>query len=174
MSKLNNAYALLIGVGDDLAESINDAIKINNILIDETLAGYPEENVFLLTDKDATKENIVEAFDTLIEKVDEDSSVLLFYSGHGGHYVDLEDKNRYFLQPYGMREEMSYEEKMAMLFSSEDLKNKLSQLNSKRLVFFLDCCHAAGMTKGGLNWSESATTADEDASNPYNLSLIHI
>ena len=88
MSTLDNAYALLIGVGDDLPASARDAKAIKEILANKELAGYKEENINLLIDEAVTNKNILKAFDDLIEKIDEDSSVLLFYSGHGGTYSD--------------------------------------------------------------------------------------
>ena len=187
MAILKNAYALIIGVGADLPQSENDANKINNILTDEALAGYPEENVFLLTQERACRDEIIKAFDTLIEKVDQDSSVFLYYSGHGGHYteeltevIDGEvvpkrrkiggkmitlEEDRYFLQMHGFRgyPEMQFDEQVKHMFYSDELKEKLSQLNTNSLVFFLDCCHAAGMTAGANIGAKKQHDGDSDA-----------
>ncbi len=140
MSTLSNAYALLIGVGNDLPVTVQDATAVYNILSDETLAGYPSENITLLTEKDATRDRILAAFDTLIKKIDEDSSVLLFYSGHGGLY---EPWNQFYLVPNNFDPE-EYE---TTWVKAEELKERIEKINSRRLIFFLDCCHAAGMTK---------------------------
>lgn len=137
-------YALIIGVGGDLPYTIEDATKIRNTLVDETLIGYPEENVILLTDKAATRKGILDAFDKLQKKTDENSSVLLYYSGHGGKY---ENKHKFFLQPYGMTAE-NYKDTWIM---AEELTEKINALRSNKLVFLLDCCHAEGMTQEGLN-----------------------
>jgi pimeloyl-ACP methyl ester carboxylesterase len=172
MAILNNAYALIIGVGDDLPQSENDANKINNILTDESLAGYPEENVKLLTQKNASRTNILAAFDWLIREVDPESTVFLYYSGHGGHYPKQKEKEidgvmtkltkevdgkivplmeeRYFFQLYGMRQEMNYPQMQQHMFYSFELRERLNALNTNSLVFFLDCCHAEGMTMGNL------------------------
>src|SRR5690606_14724902 len=37
---------------------------------------------------------------------------------------------------------------------AEEIKDRISQLKSRRLIFFLDCCHAAGMTAGFSGLSE--------------------
>lgn len=137
MSKLDNAYALLIGVGADLKESVTDATAIYNLLADETLCGYKEENVFLLTEEKATKQGIFDALDNLIEITDKNSSILIFYSGHGGHH---EGANIYYLQPNDFDADT--------FIDAKDLRIKINALKSRRLIFFLDCCHAAGMFKG--------------------------
>ncbi|MEH6535471.1 MAG: caspase family protein [Psychroserpens sp.] len=159
MNNLDNAYALLIGVGDDLPDTIRDATAIYNILVDDKLAGYKEENVLLITNEKADRKGILEAFDFLVKNTNEDSSVLLFYSGHGGQY-ELEDESKYFLQPYGMIADQ-YEETWV---SAEELKEKINNIASKRLVFFLDCCHAEGMTKGGF-FSNKGSSNSEDKKN---------
>ena len=140
MSNLQNAHALLIGIGNDLPVTVHDATAIHNILADQSLAGYNPENINLVTGKDATRKGILDAFDLLISRIDEDSSVFLFYSGHGGLY---EPWNQFYLVPNNFDPE-EYE---TTWVKAEELKEKISAINSKKLVFFLDCCHAAGMTK---------------------------
>ena len=140
MSNLINAHALLIGIGNDLPVTVHDATAIHNILADQTLAGYNPDNIILLTDKEATREGILNAFDLLISKIDDESSVFLFYSGHGGLY---EPWNQFYLVPNNF----DAEEYETTWVKAEELKEKISAINSKKLVFFLDCCHAAGMTK---------------------------
>ena len=36
-----NQFALIIGVGDDLPYTIDDAIKLRDTLVDPNLVGYP-------------------------------------------------------------------------------------------------------------------------------------
>ncbi len=150
MSKLSNAYALLIGVGNDLPTTVLDATAIYNILVDEKLAGYPEDNIILLTEGNATREGILNGFDKLISRIDEDSSVMLFYSGHGGFY---EPWNQFYLVP----NDFDADEYDTTWVTAEELKAKINQINSRRLIFFLDCCHAAGMTRGEVGSGVSTT-----------------
>ncbi|WP_339832529.1 alpha/beta fold hydrolase [uncultured Altibacter sp.] len=165
---LDNAYAILIGVGADLPASVEDAKALYDLLADPDLAGYKKENITLLTEEKATRENIITAFDTLIDTVDEDASVFLFYSGHGGTYTDNdilelehpgkplkpEDENQshYYLQPNDF-DVKKYRETWV---HATELKQRIHRLRSRRLILFLDCCHAEGMTKSGnqLNTSE--------------------
>ncbi|MCK5867759.1 MAG: caspase family protein, partial [Mycoplasmataceae bacterium] len=143
MAKLKNAYALLIGVGDEKLGTAQDAKDIYDILIDENFAGYDPKNVILVKGKESTRKHILDAFDELHKRTDENSSVFLYYSGHGGKQL-----GKYFIQPYGMHNNMDEKEFTDAWVPADELKEKLGGLKSKRLIFFLDCCHAAGMTKG--------------------------
>ncbi len=170
MNKLDNAFAILIGVGDDLPVTVGDAEAIYAILSDERLAGYDPKNIHLLTNEKANREGILNAFDDIIKKSNEDSSVMLFYSGHGGNYSDNtfleaegkplkpENENRqyYHLIPNGFNPEKYLE----TWVTSEELKDKISLINSRRLVFFLDCCHAAGMTQAVGHVTEANSPND--------------
>lgn len=151
MDNHDNKYALLIGVGDDLPYTVIDAEKIAETLMDDSLVGYPKENVILRTETGADRKGILSGFDELIRKTDRDSSVLIYYSGHGGTY-ELRDDNKevtghkFFLQPQGM----TAENYLDTWVTAEELTEKVNALESNKLVFLLDCCHAEGMTQHGL------------------------
>lgn len=146
---LDNAYALLIGVGNDLPITVNDATAIYNILVDPELSGYKKENIQLLTEKEATRDGILKALDDLIAKTDKESSVLLYYSGHGGLY---EPWMQFYLVPNNFDPD-NYEETWV---KAEELNEKIKALDTDKLIFLLDCCHAAGMTKSEVR-SKSAS-----------------
>ncbi len=178
MAKLKNAHALLIGVGsEDLPETINDAKALYKILGDKAHGSYYKKNIKKLIGKKATRKGILKAFDNLLEKTDENSSVLLYYSGHGGMYSDntfikdetkkkpeAENQKYFHLCPY----DYDPDNYKTTWIKAEEMKDKISQLKSRRLVFFLDCCHAAGMTAGvsGLSSQQPKhTNADGLAQN---------
>jgi len=168
---LKNAYALLIGVGNDLPVTIGDANAIYDLLINEELAGYLPQNITLLTEKKATRENILDAFEDLIAKVDSDSSVLLYYSGHGGTYSDndflkkenwkpeSENRKYFHLCPFDY-DPVNYK---TTWVKAEEVRNMINALQSRRLIFFLDCCHAAGMVQNPtVNGITSELKAEAD------------
>lgn len=155
MANLDNAHALIIGAGDDLPVTVDDAQAIYDLLCDPKMAGYNPDNITLLLDKQANRDGILKALDELVERVDDDSSVVMFYSGHGGTYSDntfleqkdwkSEEENQHYfhLSPYGFKPRQY----QTTWVKAEELQERLSKLNSRRLVFFLDCCHAAGLAK---------------------------
>ncbi|OIP52273.1 MAG: hypothetical protein AUK33_01265 [Flavobacteriaceae bacterium CG2_30_34_30] len=159
MKSLKNSYAIIIGVGHDLPESVQDAKAVYDILSNPKIAGYKKENITLLTEKLAVRKNIIGAFQHLIKNTNEDASVFLFYSGHGGTFTDndliarqnkgealkpeAENNRHYFLQP----NDCTIENFEKTWVRAEELKELINALKSKRIVLFLDCCHAEGMTK---------------------------
>ncbi len=158
MAKLKNAHALLIGVGsEDLPETVTDAKALHKILSDKKTGSYYKKNIKIITKKKATRKGILKAFDNLLEQTDENSSVLLYYSGHGGMYSDNtfikeeakkkpeEENQKYFHLCPNDYDPKNYE---TTWIKAEEIKFKIQQLKSRRLIFFLDCCHAAGMTAG--------------------------
>ena len=82
MRTLKNAYALIIGVDNaqKTTQVIRDAQAIYDVLTNQEICGYQEENITLLLDKEATTESINKAIDDYIAKIDENSSFLLFFS----------------------------------------------------------------------------------------------
>lgn len=156
MSRLKNAYALIIGTEyDDDLNTNGDAEDIAAILKDPAISGYLQKNVTLLTGKEADRKGILKAFDDLIAKTDEHSSVFLYYSGHGGRYEDTEKNEVIFhFCPYGYRVAppmMEIEEAEKVWLPASEVREKINALQSRRLIFFLDCCHSAGMTLGGVS-----------------------
>ncbi len=146
MSLLENAYALLIGISyEDGLNTIGDAEDVAQILRDEKLCAYRPENVFMLRGEEADRAGILAAFDKLIERTDEQSSVFLYYSGHG----DVLDGVFHFV-PHGIRAGMEYDEYTAAWVTADDIREKISRLQTRRLIFFMDCCHATGMAVGGF------------------------
>lgn len=154
MSKLKNAYALLIGIDyEDGLNTIVDAEDIAAILKDETICGYPPENVLLLTGKNADRNGILNAFKTLKKKTDEHSSVFIFYSGHGDVYKEI-----FHFKVYGLKAGMTEEEYKATWVTADEIKDGINALQTKRLIFFLDCCHATGIAKSGISTNENTSS----------------
>jgi pimeloyl-ACP methyl ester carboxylesterase len=138
MESLDNSFALLIGIKDQELPSVQDATDIKDVLIKNS--GYLPENVFLVTNEKATKKGILTEFDNLIKKLDIDSKVLLYYSGHGKAY----DDGTFYLQVEGFDEKNP--DPTGII--ARELKEKLNNIKAERLVFFIDSCFAQGMTKG--------------------------
>lgn len=147
MTLLQNAYALLIGISyEDGLDTIGDAQDIAALLQDPALCGYLPENVILVTGEQADRNGILSAFDQLIERTDANSSVFLYYSGHG----DVLDGIFHFV-PHGIVAGMEYDDYTSAWVTAEDIRDKIDRLQTRRLIFFMDCCHATGMAVGGFS-----------------------
>jgi hypothetical protein len=140
-----HGYALLIGVGGNLPESVNDAADLSKLLINPQRAGYPKGQVELLTSGNATRQGILDAFDRLKEstKNDPEATVIVYYSGHGGVFELGGKAVDYFMVPY----DYDPKDRQHTAISGHEFTDKVKAIKSRKLVVFLDCCHASGIPK---------------------------
>jgi len=138
--KFLSGYALLIGVGADLPVTVKDATALRDVLINPNRAAYPLEQVKLLTETTANRQQILAAFDQIIEQVNQtpDATAVIYYSGHGGY---IQSTNEYFLVPYGYNPNQRNETAITGL----DFTQKIEAIKAQRLIVLLDCCHAGGV-----------------------------
>ncbi len=85
-------YGLVIAVGDYPSEGlwpdISSANDIPHVTSAFQVLGFSSDNITILTDKNATKEGILNAFHELAAKVGIGDIVFIHYSGHGQQIVD--------------------------------------------------------------------------------------
>lgn len=139
----DNGHALIIGVGADLPVTISDATALRNVLIAPNRAAYPSDQVELLTEAKANRQEILQAFDRLIERANRtsDATVIIYYSGHGGRIVSNGKPKDYYLVPYGYNPRNRPE----TAISGGEFTSKIEAIDTKRLIVMLDCCHAGGV-----------------------------
>jgi hypothetical protein len=135
-------HAILVGVGSDLPVTVDDATSLRDILIAPARAAYPPEQVELLTERNATREGIIEAFKRTVARVggDKDSTVMIYYSGHGAKLLHPDGTPEYFLVPYGYSP--GHRE---TLLTGREFTDCIESLKTRKLVVMLDCCHAGGI-----------------------------
>ena len=95
--------ALVIGVGDyaaghisDLKGTVNDANNFANLLTDANGPyALPAENICMLTDEAATLSGVLGAAKSfLLDRIDNEDHVTIFYAGHGGQVPDTSEGNQ--------------------------------------------------------------------------------
>jgi hypothetical protein len=138
----SKGHGLIIGVGADLPVTVQDATALYNVLVDQNRAAYPAEQVELLTESAADRTGIIEAFDQLISRANNnpESIVLVYFSGHGAKVEHPGGAAEYFLVPHGYKPGH-----LKTLITGHDFTNKIEAIKSKKLVVVLDCCHAGGI-----------------------------
>lgn len=139
-------HALVVGVGEylsprfaDLPATKADAREIASILRDPRLCGYDPGQVEVLLGPEATVPNMRILAERLAGVASRDSTVLLFFSGHGGRLL-VENAWRSYLC---FRETDPYQLAGSAL-SGEEFSGMLRAIRSERLVVVLDSCYAAG------------------------------
>ena len=89
----DNSYALIIGIDkyqnvQNLNYAVKDAESIQDILVNTF--NFPEGNITLLKNEEATKQSIIQAFSDITTKAEESDRVLIYFAGHG-ETMDLPD-----------------------------------------------------------------------------------
>ena len=137
-SYFTNGFALLIGVGGDLPETVKDATALRDILISPQRCAYLPEQVKLLTKDQANRQGILDGLDWLINSVNRDvnAAAIVYFSGHGGITPE------YHLVP------ACYDSQniKKTAISGAEFTQKLGKVRAQKLLILLDCCFAAGMT----------------------------
>jgi hypothetical protein len=142
-SSFIHGHALLIGVGGDLPVTVDEAQRLEKVLVNATRAAYPSAQVELLLENRATRDTILAAFDRLIQKVnhDPDATVIVYFSGHGGKFSGDGTTTDYFLLPHGYNPALRHE----TAISDHELTAKIEAIQARKLLVLLDCCHAGGI-----------------------------
>ena len=140
MSTFTEGHALLVGVGGDLANTIDDAVEMNAILTDEERCAYPQGQVQLLTGEGAKRADVLAALDKLAQTAKPDSTVIVYFSGHG-YQVKTITGRFHFLMPFGY----SVDDLSETAISGQEFAQKLQAIPAQKLLLLLDCCHAGGL-----------------------------
>lgn len=133
----SQGYAVIIGAGADLPVTEQDARGVADMLTDPERCAYPSEHVRLLTNERATAPQVHAALDWLAEAAGPDDTAIVYFSGHG---VEAPD---YYLLPYGY----NLADLPRTAISGSAFTEHLRQIETRKLVVFLDCCHAGGQAE---------------------------
>lgn len=132
-------FALIIGINEyknlnNLEYAVNDAKAIYNILKDKF--GYKKENMKLILDKEANKENIMNAYYEMAKNTCNDDTLLVFYAGHGSTYqAGLNDKG-YLVPSDGT------EQNLNTLISWNSLTMDSDLFKAKHIFYIMDACYS--------------------------------
>ena len=137
----SQGHACIVGVGGDLRNTINDAKGVADILKDADRCAYPPEQVHLLTGEAAKREDILRALDRLATSTNPQSTVIIYFSGHG-YQVASPTGEFYYLMPFGYDLAKLYK----TAIRSIEFTQKLQAIPAQKLLLLLDCCHAGGFS----------------------------
>ncbi len=140
MTSFDQGYALVIGVGADLPNTVQDAQGVAAQLKDPGRCGYLDDHVQLLTGPEATRAALLAALDRLATSTDALSTVVIYFSGHGYKAASTVGET-YYLMPYGYDVAHLYQTAV----SGQEFTQKLRAIPAKKLLLLLDCCHAGGV-----------------------------
>jgi hypothetical protein len=118
------------------------------VTVAEMLDGRGFE-VDIRTGRRATRDGILEGYDTLIEHAVADEAVVFYFSGHGFHSIATDGHPMRVMQgicPEDLSETTSHDFRG---ITSSELSIKLAQLTrrTKNVTLMFDCCYAAQMSR---------------------------
>ena len=161
MDEIINNCALAIGVGADLPNTVADAKGLAQVLADPARCNFDPSRVAALTGEEATRADILAALDDLAKRAASDSTVVVYFSGHG-YQVESPTGEVYYLMPYGYDLNKLYK----TCISGKEFADKLAAIPAQRLLLLLDCCHAEGVGESkapGLTLTKSPLPPEAQA-----------
>lgn len=140
--KVGKYYALIIavdaysGVWTPLKNAVNDGKAIEALL----KAKYKVDVFKTLYNVEASRTNIIEQFEWLVENVKENDNVMIFYSGHGELKKDL---NKGYWVPSDAKTKST-----AQYISNSEIQTYLTGIKSKHTLLVSDACFSGDIFRG--------------------------
>lgn len=145
-AQFTHGYALLVGVGQSqyapwsLPVTVKDAQALQTALTDPYLCAYPPDHIRLLHDETATRQGILDGLAWLRQQclTTDEATAIIYYSGHG--WLD-KGSGGYYLIPHNV----SPRNPAGTALAANDFTTALHAIPARRLLVFIDSCHAEGM-----------------------------
>lgn len=163
-----NKLALLVGVGEYPLESgwstihgDNDIPLLKSLLIDK---GFRENNIVSLLNERATKKNIINELNQLIDKAGTNDVVYIHFSTHGQLVKDINgdelDKLDESIIPYDAEKEPSDTYNGENHLIDDELNFYLNKLRNQiqengKILILVDACHSGDSTRGNIQKEDS-------------------
>ena len=141
----DDSWALIIGIDKyqnvkRLNYAVADAESIKDILINSF--DFPEENVSLITNDEATKQNIIKSFSTITKNAKSNDRVVVFFSGHGDTMDLPGGGEKGYLIPVEGDDEDLYVTSIPM----DELKQIALMSEAKHMLYLVDACYGGLIT----------------------------
>jgi len=151
----NKTYAIIIGISDynsKLISNLQNASSDANLLYDylTNSGGYNSDNLYLFKNEDVTVSNIQNAYSEITDKMDDDSLLLFFFSGHGASKND-----RFYLPLYGYEADDEN-----TFFMDDEIVKLFHHVNAKRVLFLFDCCNSGDLARKDEDENDSGITLE--------------
>lgn len=140
--KVGKYYALIIGIDNysgtwtPLKNAVSDAKAIEGLLKLE----YRIDVFKTLYNTQASRANIINELEWLVNNVKENDNVLIYYSGHGEFKKEM---NKGFWVPSDANSNA-----MSQFVSNNDIQTFLSGINSKHTLLISDACFSGDIFRG--------------------------
>ena len=158
-------HVLAVGINKYKNASYNlnyaqpDAFSFVEKLNERSRAIFKSVNRVEIYDEEATKENIITGFKSMIARAKPEDVFMFYYAGHGT--LDEENNDEYFLVPTDITKLYGDPEQLRTRgISATDIKGFLTQIKSQKQIVLMDACHSGGAVK---SFSTRGVATDEKA-----------
>jgi HEAT repeat protein len=155
-------WAAIIGINKyskarNLKYAVNDALAFQYYLRD--YIGVAKENIFFLSNQDATRDNIQSLLGTKLKrKVSKEDTVLIFYAGHGAVETDPSSPDGDGFEKYLLPFDANLNDLYASAISMDEVRKIFMRIRSDRLIFIADTCYSGA--SGGRTMLSTKTRAN--------------
>lgn len=122
----------------DLKYGAKDAQDFVNTIKSLDLSRYKEVKQTLILDKEANANYVRTQLNKLVNRVDQEDVVMLFFSGHG-----INEDDKWYFMTYGIPVNDCVNA-LDFAFIKEQMK-KMSKDKNCHVLIFMDACHSGGM-----------------------------
>lgn len=157
-------YALVVGINKyqnpryELNYALPDATAIKNQLEKGGAALFESIVVKTLFEGQATKANVINAFNEMSSTVQEQDMFIFYYAGHGT--MSEAPANEFYIVPQDVTQLYGNETLLKeKAISASEIKKLSMAINAQKQVFIIDACHSAG----ALNSAVTRGAAEEKA-----------
>jgi caspase domain-containing protein len=166
-SDTRNRWALLIGINEYpslgsqsyLKGCLNDVEAMSGVLVEKFR--FPQENLAILRDGEATRDGILTAMNDLTGRVGKDDVVVFHYSGHGSRMRDLngegEDGMDETIVPYDSGRSTENRD-----IRDGEIYDWILRLTEKTpyVTLVFDCCHSGSIVRDAFGEQSRSVPPD--------------
>ena len=145
-------HVLAVGINQyqnsayDLNYARTDANSFAEKLAGQGKTIYKSINKVEVYDTDATRENILTGFRSIITKANPEDVFVFYYAGHGT--LDEEKNEEFYLVPTNVTQLYGDPAQLESKgISATELKDLLTQIKAQKQIILMDACHSGGAVK---------------------------
>ena len=140
----SDSWALIIGINkyqnvDPLTYAVADAIAVKEMLVEKY--GFKEDHIRLITDSEASKDNILKGFNDILTQAKEKDRVVVYYAGHGETYKLPSGGDMGYLIPVDGELDNLYLSSIPM----KSIYDIAEMSYAKHILYLVDACYG-GLT----------------------------
>jgi hypothetical protein len=144
--KKTRVWAVVIGINSyvnfpHLKYGVQDARAFSDLLLANNLV--EQENLFFLTDGDATLSNLRNVMGTQLKrKAGRDDMVLIYFAGHGATESDANSPDGDGLEKYLLPVDADPDDLYTTALPMREISHIMKRISSEKLIFIADSCYS--------------------------------